>query len=125
MTDKRDVERRENVVEYSVLDQDKIHDVTTQDIEPDLEYAKSLRDSTSEHRKYGKTTFGCVHAGHIPEVMVLKMLRGQCCSDGKTYDVLSSDQEEVRRAYLHIQCCHKEYLTVRGKPFAKKRVTWQ
>lgn len=40
------------------------------------------------------------------------------------YDVLSPDPEESRRALLYIQSNEPHLLTVNGKPFAKKRVTW-
>lgn len=114
-----------DILRSTKVTSDKIVDVTTQDIEPYADFARTLRDSTSEHGKYSRETFGCVHAATIPIVELEKMQRGQCCNDGHTYDLDSNDPDEARRALVHIQNCHKEWLTVRGRPFARKRPVWQ
>lgn len=114
----------DDVIRGTKIDGNTVYDTTSQDIEPYLDRAKFLRDSAPEHGKYSKTAFGCVYACTIPSVLVEQMMRGQCCPDGVKYNVLADDPDEARRAYVHVQNSHSALLTVKGKPFAKKRSKW-
>ena len=40
------------------------------------------------------------------------------------YDLMSADPDEKRRALLYIQQNEQDFLTVKGKPFAKNRQRW-
>ena len=118
-------ELKDDVVRSSVLEDDRMYDVTTQDIEPYLEDAKirrSLAPQALSQNKYKEDSFGCTYVATIPSGLVEQMARGQCCSNGKTYDVMSNDQDEYRRALVHLQECHKELLVVNGSPFTKNRI---
>lgn len=95
----------------------------SQDIEPYRDHNRALRNDSPEHGAYmGKNL---VYAASIPHGLMMQMMHGQCCPDGKKYDLLSPDKEEARRALLHAQSYHKDILVIRGKPFAKKRVIWE
>lgn len=97
--------------------------VTSQDIAPYLRANAEVRASRPEG--FGKYRGDLVHVGNIPTAEIERMRNGQCCTDGKRYNLLSADKEEVRRALLHIQTAHKELLTVNGKPFARSRPQWR
>jgi hypothetical protein len=58
-----------------------------------------------------------VHVGRIHEGDVIRLAN-------MGYDILSPDPDEARRAMMYIQSNEPHLLTVNGKPFAKKRVTW-
>lgn len=96
--------------------------VRQQDVEPYLQHNADLRASRSEHQKY-KGSF--VLAASIPSIVVEQMRNGQCCADSRRYDLLSPDNDERRRALMHVQSVHNHLLAVNGKPFAKQRVKWQ
>lgn len=116
----------EDVKRDTVISQDTVYDVTSQDIDPYLKHAHELRAEAPEIGKYKKEVFGCVYACTIPSGLVEQLMRGQCCGpNGYKYNVLSDDQDEYRKALVHVQNYHKELLTVKGKPFAEKRPTWQ
>ena len=115
----------DDVIRSDVLEDGRMYDVTKQDIDPYLEDAKirrSLNPHALSQNKYKEDSFGCLHAAKIPLGFVELMSRGQCCTDGKRYNLMSNDTDEVRRTYLHIQCCHKELMVVNGKPFTKNRI---
>lgn len=59
-----------------------------------------------------------VHAAriHLGDVERLKNLG---------YNLLSHDPDEIKRALLYIQTEEQKHLTVDGKPFARKRATWE
>jgi len=103
--------------------EDRLVTKTTQDVDPYLAHAKEHRDACPETGAYMNKKF--VYAATIPENIVNLMRLGQCCSDGKKYNLLSPDPDEYRRALLHVQSEHKHLLTIRGKPFAKHRVKWE
>ena len=88
-----------------------------------LEDNKAEKNAQSDNFKYlnGKLLF---KAASVSMVMIEKMANGQCCSDGITYKFLTNDKDEKKRALLHIQGSHAEYLTVEGKPFAKQKQAW-
>lgn len=101
---------------------DRLITTATQDVEPYLRRNAALRAAAPEHGKYkGAMT----RAASVPLVVIELMQRGQCCADGKRYNLLSADVAERRRALMHIQSEHKHLLTVNGTPFAKRRVKWQ
>lgn len=112
------------VIRRTIYDEnsDRLIVTAAQDVEPYLDHNARLRASRPEHGKY-KGDF--VYAANIPLVEIEKMRNGQCCTDGKRYNLLSPDPDERRRALMHVQQEHKALLTVNGKPFAKSRVKWQ
>ena len=100
----------------------KMYTETLQNVEEHLAFNKAMRDAAPEHGKY-KKKFTMISS--IPIAFVLKMQNGQCCPNGKTYDLMSPDPDEYSRAKMHLQSCHKTFLTITGKPFSKKRMKWQ
>lgn len=100
---------------------DRLIVVRTQNVEPYLKENAELRSEQSGVQKY-KGNF--VKAASIPVNVVEQMARGQCCSDGKKYNLLSHDNDEKRRALMHVQSVHRDLLTVNGNPFAFKRNGW-
>lgn len=111
-----------DVIRRSKVQDGKMYNSVEQDIEPYLKDNHELRASRGEHQKYKGNL---VKAASIPMVFIDKMANGQCCADGVKYNMMSADPEEKRRALMHIQACHKELLTVNGKPFAMQRTKWQ
>lgn len=116
---------QDDVKRGTVVQDGRVYDTTSQDIEPYLKLAKAERDACPEIGKYRKKTAGMTYAGTIPLGLVEQMYRGQCCPDGVRYNVLSPDPEEARRSLVHLQTYHPECLTVKGKPFARKRPQWR
>lgn len=95
---------------------------SSQDVEPYLQANAIDRASCPEHGKYrGNLT----KVASIPLVVVEMMHNGQCCPDGVKYNIMASDPDERRRALMHVQSCHRDLLTVNGKPFAFKRAKWE
>ncbi len=109
------------VTKYDV-NSDQLIISRTQDVEPYIEYNKRIRNEAPSQGRYKDEL---PRAAHIPNIVVEQMMRGQCCTSGKKYNLLSPDQDEVRRALMHIQEFHKELLLIPGKPFARQRVRWQ
>jgi len=81
------------------------------------------RNSKTSFERF-KAHANLVHVGRVDEAFIMQMRCGQCCPDGYKYDLLSPDKEEWRKALLHIQSAHPRWLTVSGKPIAKKKVIW-
>lgn len=100
----------------------KIIVVRSQDVSQYLKQNKAERDATPE---FGKYKGFLPKAASIPVNVIDMMYRGQCCTDGVRYNLLSPDPEERRRALMHVQSAHKHLMTVNGTPFAKKRASWQ
>ena len=123
-----DIERDGDITRQSKLEDGRMYEVVSQDIEPYLKDAHERRTLAPEalsQNKYKSDSFGCVYAATIPSGVVEAMATGQCCSEGKQWDLLSNDPEEYRAALVHVQTEHKELLTVNGNPFAKRRNSWQ
>jgi len=93
----------------------------SQDVEPFLEQNKIDRNSTSETGKYKGNL---VKAASFPPIVVEMMMKGQCCSDGKKYNILSPDPDERRRALVHAQTEHNYFMSINGNPFTKNRIKW-
>lgn len=110
---------REKVIYDEQLDRLTI--ARTQDIQPYLEDNAELRSTRSEFQKYKGNL---VKAASIPSNVVEMMMRGQCCNDGKTYNLMSPDNDERRRALVHVQSVHRHLMTVNGNPFALRRNKW-
>lgn len=113
-----------DIIERTHYDEasDRLIVARSQDVQPYLEWNAKQRAARPEHGKYKGNL---VHAAKIPMGVIESMANGQCCPDGKRYNLLSSDRDEMKRALLHIQTEHKHLLTVNGTPFAKRRVQWQ
>jgi hypothetical protein len=101
----------------------KIVETSTQDSTDTLEHNKQAKAAQPEHYKYlnGKQLF---HAAKIDIGFIDQMANGQCCSNGTSYKFLTADKEERKRALLHVQSAHKEWMMVDGKPFAKNKSLW-
>lgn len=93
----------------------------SQDAQPYLDANAVARNATPEFGKYQKNL---THVMSIPATVIEMMMLGQCCTDGKRYNLMSTDQEERRRALVHVQTEHKALLTINGNPFSKKRMEW-
>lgn len=121
----RNVEVQDDVVRRSFYQDGKMYNQTLQDVEPYLERNRLLRSERSGSDKFKKATFAkhLMHAASIPTACVLQMKNGQCCTDGKSYNLQSDDSDERRRAFLHIQLCHPEFMVVGGKVFGNN-VKW-
>lgn len=118
----------DDVIRTTKVEDGRVYDITIQDVEPYLKeahYERSIAPDAKSQNKYKFNRMGLVKACTIPFGLIEQMMRGQCCVEGVSYNPLSSDPDECRRAYLHVQTCHKEVLTVNGTPFARKRNKWQ
>lgn len=102
--------------------QDRLVVKRTQDTSEYLRQNTIERNETPEFGKYTKTL---TKVASIPEVVVEMMMRGQCCQDGKRYNLLAVDPEERRRALVHLQTEHKALMTITGTPFSRKRLEWE
>lgn len=113
----------DDVVETLKYDEmeDKLIVKRSQDLTPYIDANKAERDATPEFGKYGQMLTKTMT---LPVIFIEQMMTGQCCPDGKKYNLLSADPEERKRALLHVQTEHKAGMTINGKPFAKKRMTW-
>ena len=80
-----------------------------------LEANKIAINSAPEFGRYKGTL---VHVGRIDEGDVVRLYNNG-------YNLLSPDREERKRCLLYIQRNEPHLLTVPGKPFAKKKLTWQ
>lgn len=111
-----------DLIRKTTVEDDKVYSQTIQDVSSIAEFNKQMRNATPETGKYKGNL---VHAGKIPLAFIEKMQNGQCCSDGTTYNLMSPDVEEKRRALVHLQSEHKEWMVIEGTPFARKRNKWQ
>lgn len=100
----------------------KMTQVVSQDLTPYLKENLADRNATPEFGKYKRTL---TKAASIPMETIVELKNGQCCKNGNTYNLLSPDPDEKRRALLHIQTCHPYLMSINGTPFAKNRVKWQ
>jgi len=82
-----------------------------------IEANKRARNGTPETGAYKTTNNGLVHAGRMDMGDIVRLIN-------KGYNLLSADRDEVRRALLYVQNNEPWLLTIKGKPFAKKRVVW-
>ena len=92
-----------------------------QNVQPVLNENARLRAEFSGMDKFKKAIV-CKHLLHtakVPIAFLYKMRNGQCCSDGKKYDMFSSDNEERLRAQLHMQSYHKECMIIPGRIISK------
>ena len=111
------------VVRKFRVDGDKVIETSWQDTTDTLEHNKRVRAAQPEHFKYlnGKQLF---HAAKIDMGFIDMMANGQCCSDGIKYKFLTPDKDERKRALLHVQGSHPEWMLVNDKPFSKKQSVW-
>jgi len=100
----------------------KGHEIVTQDVEDIYKANRAMRNATPETAKYKGNL---VHVMRLPMVTIEQMRNGQCCSSGITYNLMSADPEERKRALVHAQNCHKEAMTIEGNPIAKKVTSWR
>lgn len=87
----------------------------TQDVTDILDANKADRNATPE---FGKYKGNLVKAASISLVDVIRL-------KNMGYDLLSPDPDQRRRALVYIQQNEQHHLTVNGKPFARKRVSWR
>ena len=101
-----------------------MYNETVQDVTAILENNAALRSERSGMDRYKKAMFGkhLLHTMTVPLAFIEKMRNGQCCPDGKSYDMWADhDHDERKQAMLHIQLYHPEWMTVTGKPIGKKQ----
>ena len=104
-----------------------MYNQTIQDVEPYLLETAALRNERSGMDRYKKATVAkhLMHSANIPQVLVEKMRNGQCCTEGKSYDLSSPDRDEIQRALIHVQVSHPECMAVTGRVFTKKALSWR
>lgn len=112
-----------DLIRESYIKDGKIIDVTKQDHTDTYEDNQYAKINQKEHFKYlnGKQLF---HAAKIDMAFIDRMANGQCCPDGTTYKFITPDKDERKRALLHVQSSHKEWMRVNDNPFAKNKSTW-
>ena len=117
-----DVEYLDGVKEttYHDPESDKVVVHKTEDVEPHIDALRRERESKTRSEQYAGNM---VKACSVPLSFIEQMKNGQCC-DGRSYNLMSRDQDEKRRALMHIQECHKVFMAVDGAPFAKERAVW-
>lgn len=116
-----DVEYVDGVKETTYLDDEKVLIHKTEDVDSHIDALKRERESKTRSEQYRGNM---VKACSVPMTFIEQMKNGQCCSDGRAYHLMSHDQDEKRRALMHIQECHKAFMAVDGSPFAKERAQW-
>ena len=120
------IERDGDITRRTKFQDGKVYNETSQDITAILDHNAFLRSERSGTDRFKKALVAkhLMHAMTVPTTFVTKMRNGQCCTDGKVYDMWSTDREERKLAMLHVQCCHKEFMTVSGKPLGNK-IAWR
>ena len=123
----RNVEVRDGIIRRSLYQDGRMYNQMLQDETPYIEQNRLLRAERSGSDKFKKATVAkhLMHAVRLTEVAIAKMKNGQCCTDGKSYDVRSDDRDERQRAFIHIQLSHPEYMVVDAKVFGKTPAKWQ
>lgn len=104
------------------IEADKVIEKVSQDVEDILNLNSAMRRDTPETGKYRGNL---IKAASIPLILIEAMRNGSCCPSGTTYDLMSMDMEERRRALVHVQQCHKDAMAIEGTPFAMKRPQWR
>jgi hypothetical protein len=95
-------------------DDDKVIVKTTYDNSDVIEANKRAQNSGTIKEQYSGNL---VHAARIHEGDIIRL-------KSLGYDLLSPDRDEWKRCLLYIQTNEPHLLTVRGKPFTKKRPVW-
>lgn len=105
-----------DLIETSSYDQleDKLIVKTSYDNSAVLAANLQARNAAPETGRY-KGTMAHIGRIHMGDIVRLK---------NQGFNLLSPDQDEVKRALLHIQSNEKYLLTVPGNPIAKKRQAW-
>jgi len=87
---------------------------TTYDREPLIEQNKAEKNLAPEFGRYKGNLVKAASIG-MGDIVRLKNMG---------YNLLSPDQEEVRRALVYIQQNEPHLMTLPGKPFTKQRIKW-
>lgn len=117
------------IVRKSILQDGRMYNIAEQDESTVIDQNTSIKQALAHSRqKYGKGLH-MARVARMTEVGVEAMANGTCCKEArnnkKRYRILSPDPDERRRAILHLQSCHPEYMVVDGTPFGKTRTKWQ
>ncbi|KKW45757.1 MAG: hypothetical protein UY96_C0015G0010 [Parcubacteria group bacterium GW2011_GWB1_56_8] len=120
------VEHDGDITRKSVFQDGKMYMEIVQDISAYLKRNAELRAERSGMDKFKKAMVAkhLMHSASIPTGFVAQMRNGQCCTDGKSYDLYSSDRDEIRRALLHVQLYHPAFMVVDAKVFSSKHTKW-
>ena len=106
---------KENIT-YNDMD-DRLTVETVYDAGPVVDQNKSIKLGKSS-KAVEKYKGDLVHAASFNEGDVVRL-------KNLGYNLLSPDQEEVRRALVYVQNHEPHLMLVHGKPFAKQRIKWQ
>lgn len=81
------------------------------------------RSEQPEHFKFinGKVLH---HVLRLSDVFIESMANGTCCVEGLKYRFYTPDMEEKKRALLHVQTSHREYMRMNGTPISKTKQNW-
>lgn len=105
-----------NTYKYEEAD-DRLIVTTTYDNSDVLQENLAQRNEAKEFGRYKTKNTQLMHVGRIAEGDVIRL-------KNIGYNLLSPDKDEWRRALLYIQQNEPYLLTVPGKPFAKKKLSW-
>ena len=97
--------------------EDKLIVEHSYDAQPVLDSNKRIKNSINS-KSIQKYKGEMVHAGRLHKGDVQRLF-------DMGYNLMSPDQDEVRRALCYIQENEPHLLLVHGKPFSKQRVTWR
>ena len=95
---------------------DTLNTKVVYDVEPQLDSNKAERNACPEFGKYKGGSFHKVMSIDMNDIQRLK---------GLGYNLMSHDQDEVKRALLYVQSEEKYQMTVTGTPIARKKTLWQ
>lgn len=96
--------------------EDSLSVTTSYDALPVIDSNKRIKNSKNS-KAIEKYNGEMVHAARFHEGDIIRLKR-------LGYDLLSPDQDEVRRALVYIQENEPHLMLVHGKPFTRQRIKW-
>lgn len=96
--------------------EDRLTVNTSYDAQPVLDSNKRIKNSLNS-KAIQKYNGEMVHAARFNEGDIVRL-------KNLGYNLLSPDQDEVRRALVYVQENEPHLMLVHGKPFAKQRMKW-
>jgi len=97
--------------------EDRLTVTTSYDAQPVIDSNKRIKNGLNS-KSIQKYNGDMVHAARFGEGDVVRL-------KNMGYNLLSPNQDEVRRALVYVQENEPHLMLVHGKPFARQRIKWQ